>query len=184
MSTRDFLEKAEAYLLGVIEDRRQDFWAKVLRAVLGAFSGLFRGLVQLRLWLYAHGLLRPHELGCQVISIGNLTVGGTGKTPIVEVFARTLQKSGRKVAILSRGYKQGGGPLPAKRLIKKLTFEYVDDPPRVVSDGQRLLLDSSLSGDEPFMLATNLPNGVAVIVDARTASRPASTPSRNWAATR
>ena len=164
MSTRDFLEKAEAYLLGVIEDRRQDFWARVLRAILGAFSCLFRGMVQLRLWLYAHGLMRPHELGCQVISIGNLTVGGTGKTPIVEVFARTLQKSGRKVAILSRGYRKKEDPF-LRRLIKKLTFEYVASEPRVVSDGQRLLLDSSLSGDEPFMLATNLPN-VAVIVDA------------------
>jgi tetraacyldisaccharide 4'-kinase len=124
MSTRDFLEKAEAYLLGVIEDRRQGFWAQGAARLLRGLSGLFRGLVQLRLWLYRHGLLRPHELGCQVISIGNLTVGGTGKTPIVEVFARTLQKSGRKVAILSRGYRKKEDPF-LRRLVKKLTFEYV-----------------------------------------------------------
>jgi tetraacyldisaccharide 4'-kinase len=119
--------------------------------------------VQLRLWLYRHGILRPHLLGCQVISIGNLTVGGTGKTPIVEVFARTLQKSGRKVAILSRGYRKEEDPF-LERLWKKLTFQHQATPPRVVSDGSRLLLDSSLSGDEPFMLATNLPE-VSVIVD-------------------
>lgn len=164
MSSRDFLEKAEAYLLSVIEERRQDKGAHVLRVALRAFACLFGSLVQFRLWLYQHGLLRPHTLGCQVISIGNLTVGGTGKTPIVEVFARTLQKSGRKVAILSRGYKKKEDPF-FRRLFKKLTFSYEDSPPRVVSDGQRLLLDSSLSGDEPFMLATNLPE-VAVIVDA------------------
>lgn len=164
MSTRDFLEKAEAYLLGVIEDRRQGKGAAVLRLFLRLLSGLFEGIVRFRLWLYRHGLLRPHELGCQVISIGNLTVGGTGKTPIVEVFARTLQKSGRKVAILSRGYKKKEDPF-FRRLLKKLTFEHVASEPRVVSDGKRLLLDSALSGDEPFMLATNLPE-VAVIVDA------------------
>jgi tetraacyldisaccharide 4'-kinase len=164
MSTRDILEKVEAYLLGVIEDRLQNRGAKVLRVVLRGFSLLFGSLVQFRLWLYLHGILRPHTLGCQVISIGNLTVGGTGKTPIVEVFARTLQKSGRKVAILSRGYKKKEDPF-LRRLAKKLTLQVEDDPPRVVSDGQRLLLDSSLSGDEPFMLATNLPE-VSVIVDA------------------
>ena len=164
MSIRDFLEKAEAYLLGVIEDRRQGGGARIMRVLLRGLSGLFSFVVRLRLRLYRHGLLRPHELGCQVISIGNLTVGGTGKTPIVEVFARTLQKSGRKVAILSRGYKKKEDPF-LRRLVKKLTFNYVDDEPRVVSDGQRLLLDSSLAGDEPFMLATNLPD-VAVIVDA------------------
>ena len=164
MSSREFLEKAEAYLLTVIEERRHGWKERALRAFLRGLSFVFGGLVQLRLWLYQHRSLRPHTLGCQVISIGNLTVGGTGKTPIVEVFARTLQKSGRKVAILSRGYRKKEDPL-LRRLYKKLTFQYEASPPRVVSDGQRLLLDSSLSGDEPFMLASNLPE-VAVIVDA------------------
>ncbi len=164
MSSREFLEKAEAYLLTVIEERRHGWKERALRAFLRGLSFVFAGVVQLRLWLYQHRILRPHTLGCQVISIGNLTVGGTGKTPIVEVFARTLQKSGRKVAILSRGYRKKEDPL-LRRLYKKLTFQYEASPPRVVSDGQRLLLDSSLSGDEPFMLASNLPE-VAVIVDA------------------
>lgn len=118
-----------------------------------------------RLWLYQFGIAKPHELGCQVISIGNLTVGGTGKTPIVEVFARTLQQSGRKVAILSRGYRKVEDPL-WRRFWKWLSAsETRVYEPRVVSDGERLLLDSSLGGDEPFMLAQNLPK-VAVLVDA------------------
>jgi tetraacyldisaccharide 4'-kinase len=90
-------------------------------------------------------------------------VGGTGKTPVVEVFARTLQKSGRKVAILSRGYKKDEAPFFTRLLDKILLRERVT-PPRVVSDGERLLLDSSLSGDEPYMLASNLKD-VVVVVD-------------------
>lgn len=164
MAFRDFIEGAEAYVLGVIEDRLQSRGAAVMRVFLRSLSFIFGFAVQARLWLYFHGILRPHALGCQVISIGNLTVGGTGKTPIVEVFARTLQKSGRKVAILSRGYRKAEDPF-LQRLWKRLTFRYQAAPPRVVSDGRHLLLDSSLSGDEPFMLASNLPD-VAVIVDA------------------
>ena len=62
-------------------------------------SWIFTLLVQIRIWLYRHRILRGNTLGCQVISVGNLTVGGTGKTPVVEVFARNLQQQGRKVAI-------------------------------------------------------------------------------------
>ncbi len=76
--------------------------------------------MQLRLWLYRKRLLRERTLGCLVISIGNLTVGGTGKTPVVEKFARALQAGGRRVAILSRGYKSKKLPL-LKRLWHQLT---------------------------------------------------------------
>jgi len=159
----DKLEKLEAYILSIIEDRQQGKRHLPVRIFLSSLSYIFAVLVQTRLWLYRRGLHRPHTLGCQVISIGNLTVGGTGKTPIVEIFARTLQKSGRKVAILSRGYKKDEGPkLP--RLWRKITFRSGNEPPRVVSDGKLLLLDSSLSGDEPYMLAGNLKD-VVVIVD-------------------
>jgi tetraacyldisaccharide 4'-kinase len=150
-------------MLSVIEDRRPGYVASFLRGVLRSLSYLFMAIVQVRLWLYARGIFRHHTLGCQVISIGNLTVGGTGKTPIVEVFARTLQKSGRKVAILSRGYKRDELPW-MERIANRLTLKHMVEPPRVVSDGRHLLLDSALSGDEPYMLATNLPE-VAVIVD-------------------
>jgi tetraacyldisaccharide 4'-kinase len=110
MAKRNRLEQLETFLLGVIEDRRDGRLATFLRGLLRGLSYVYTSLVQLRLWLYRQRIARPHELGCQVISIGNLTVGGTGKTPIVEVFARTLQKSGRKVAILSRGYKKKEEP--------------------------------------------------------------------------
>ncbi|MCB1071033.1 MAG: tetraacyldisaccharide 4'-kinase [Verrucomicrobia bacterium] len=152
------LEQLEAYILSIIEGRRRDKAALAIGGLLRLLSYVFGSVVQLRLFMYSSGILRPHTLGCQVISIGNLTVGGTGKTPIVEVFARNLQKSGRKVAILSRGYKKDEKPW-----IERVFREH-KTPPRVVSDGERLLLDSAMSGDEPFMLASNL-RDVVVIVD-------------------
>ncbi len=156
------LEHLESYFLDVIEGREQTKTAGLLRFFLRQLSRIFALIVQLRLRLYQWGILRPHTLGCQVLSVGNLTVGGTGKTPVVEVFARSLQEQGRKVAILSRGYKRKKPPL-SRRLKGWITFEKYGPPPLVVSDGNRLLLDSTVSGDEPYMLASNLPN-VAVIV--------------------
>ena len=97
------------------------------------------------------------------MSIGNLTVGGTGKTPLVEMLARALTEHGRRVAILSRGYKSAPRPL-ALRLWDRLQGKNAVFLPRVVSDGSSLLLDSRVAGDEPFMLATNL-KGVVVLVD-------------------
>jgi tetraacyldisaccharide 4'-kinase len=89
-------------------------------------------------------------------------VGGTGKTPVVEKFARALRDRGRHVAILSRGYKSKAAPLWKKwwRAISHTE----EPPPRVVSDGRSLFLDSEQAGDEPYMLARNLP-GVVVLVD-------------------
>ncbi len=156
------LERVEAYVLSVIEGRRSGFGAATLRIVLEQLSYLYAAVVQVRLWLFHHGLRRPHTLGCQVLSVGNLTVGGTGKTPIVEAFARELQRRGRKVAILSRGYKKDQ-PSLGERLLNALTLRDRRRDPPVVSDGKHLLLDSARGGDEPFMLASNLPD-VAVIV--------------------
>jgi tetraacyldisaccharide 4'-kinase len=160
-------EQTEKYLADLIQrkdtSRIQDRRVLTLLWVLKQLSLLFQGVVQTRHFLYRQGIFRHHTLGCQVISIGNLTVGGTGKTPVVEVFARTLQQKGRKVAILSRGYKKEEPPL-LKRLAGKFLLVEQRNPPRVVSDGKTLLLDSAMGGDEPYMLASNL-RDVAVVVD-------------------
>ena len=112
---------------------------------LKQLSKLYLATVQFRLWLYAKGIMRHHALGCQVVSIGNLTVGGTGKTPVVEVFARELQKEGRKVSILSRGYKKVEPSFFKKRMDSFLMRNSLR-PTRVVSDGKQLLSVSELSG--------------------------------------
>lgn len=157
-------ENLEEFFLSLTDGSLKGKWPSFLRVVLKFASFFFTIIVQVRLWLYRHRIIRPSSLGCQVISVGNLTVGGTGKTPVVEVFARSLQKQGRKVAILSRGYKSKRLPF-WKRLKRRITSgTIVEDPPRVVSDGKRLLLNSDRAGDEPYMLASNLPN-VAVVVD-------------------
>jgi tetraacyldisaccharide 4'-kinase len=159
---RDFIENAETFVLEVIFEQRRGKLANFVRACLFALSKVFEGLVKLRRFLYNVRILRDSTLGVQVIAIGNLTVGGTGKTPVVEKFARALQVGGRQVAILSRGYKSQ--PKPTKRSLLDRILGRVVDPPRVVSDGKSLLLDSLTAGDEPYMLAHNLKD-VIVLVD-------------------
>ena len=161
------IERAERFLEKLVRSKGADrLRGKGVRSLiwcLKQLSRIYLGIVQLRLWLYAKGIFRHNTLGCQVVSIGNLTVGGTGKTPVVEVFARELQKEGRRVAVLSRGYKKVE-PKFLEKLLDRILFRDKRRPPRVVSDGKELLLDSAMSGDEPYMLASNLPN-VAVLVD-------------------
>ena len=154
------LENLEQFGIDVVLERRHGIRASMLRAILYALSFIYDRLVQLRLYLYRKRILRERALGCLVISVGNLTVGGTGKTPIVEKFARALQVGGRRVAILSRGYKS----VPRKRNWPDRLRRKDADPPRVVSDGKSLLLDSLTAGDEPYMLAHNLKD-VIVLVD-------------------
>src|SRR3954462_12344777 len=140
-------ENLEQFAIDVILGRRQGFRASVLRGLLHGLSFIYERIVQLRLYLYRKRILRERTLGCLVISIGNLTVGGTGKTPIVEKIARALQTGGRRVAILSRGYKSV--PRPRKRSLLERVRGKDPAPPRVVSDGESLLLDSLTAGDEP-----------------------------------
>jgi tetraacyldisaccharide 4'-kinase len=156
------IENLEQFAIDVILERRHGFRASILRGMLYALSFIYERIVQLRLYLYRRRIFRERTLGCLVISIGNLTVGGTGKTPIVEKFARALQLGGRRIAILSRGYKSV--PRPTKRSWLNRIWKNNADPPRVVSDGKSLLLDSLTAGDEPYMLAHNLKD-VIVLVD-------------------
>ena len=96
--------------------------------------------------VWSSGLMRRLRLPQAVVSVGNLTVGGTGKTPLVEWVARRFSERGRRVAIVSRGH--GGRPVGATE---------------VVSDGRALLVGADRAGDEPVLLARRLP-GVPVIV--------------------
>jgi len=109
-------------------------------------SRLYGFIVSLRVFLYQRGILSSQHLPHPVISVGNLTVGGTGKTPLVSFLARILKKAGYQPIILTRGYKRRN-PTPV----------------RIVSDGKRILCDWEESGDEPNLLARNL-EGVPIVV--------------------
>jgi len=160
---RAWTEATETFVLEVIFEQRAGKLAGLVRSILFGLSKIFQVAVKARRFLYNVRILRDSTLGVQVIAIGNLTVGGTGKTPVVEKFARELQEQGRTVAILSRGYRSKPPPL-RKRLLNKLLLREDSTPPRIVSDGRNLLLDSETAGDEPYMLASNLKD-VIVLVD-------------------
>jgi len=101
-----------------------------------------------RNWLFDIGLLPSTRAAVPVISVGNLSAGGTGKTPLVEYLAQRLRRQGKKVAVISRGYR-------------RKTRGYV-----VVSNGVQRCAEASASGDEPSQLAETL-DGVVVVVDER-----------------
>src|SRR5471030_1206787 len=160
---RIWAENFETFFLEVIFEERRDFRANLTRAFLFGSSRMFEVVVKARRFLYEVRILRDSTLGVQVIAIGNLTLGGTGKTPVVEKFARELRDAGRNVAILSRGYRSKPPPFHVW-LFNKIFLREDQTPPRVVSDGKSLLLDSEMAGDEPYMLASNLKD-VVVLVD-------------------
>jgi tetraacyldisaccharide 4'-kinase len=117
--------------------------------MLSPLSGLYRAVTRTRLAAYKAGLLKTTRLPVPVISVGNLTTGGTGKTPLVEWVCRTLAQNKKRVCILTRGY---GRPNAGSRV--------------VVSDGGTVLANSVEAGDEPFLLAQNLKGLAAVISDS------------------
>src|SRR5467141_464288 len=160
---RVWTENIETFLLEVILEERRGTKEELVRAFAYGCSKIFQAAIKVRRFLYNVRILRDATLGVQVIAIGNLTVGGTGKTPVVEKFARELRDQGRNVAILSRGYRSKPRPFH-QWLLNKILLRDDTTPPRVVSDGKSLLLDSEMAGDEPYMLASNLKD-VVVLVD-------------------
>ncbi len=109
------------------------------------FSPIYGHFMEIRRLLYRKRILKPKRLPCPVISVGNLTLGGTGKSPHVIAICSFLRRLGHKPCVLTRGYggKAGKGPL-------------------VVSDGKGIRASAQSSGDEPLMIASKL-EGVPVI---------------------
>ncbi len=139
----------EKYLLSIISGERKGPAVSLVCLILLVLSGIYYlGLRVIQL-LYRVKILRKVKLKARVISVGNLTVGGTGKTAAVERIARLLQEKGKRVAILSRGYKS---QVAGRR--SQVT---------VVSDGKEVLLSVREAGDEPYLLAQNLSRVPVVI---------------------
>lgn len=117
-----------------------------MRLLLLPFSFFYGAGVALRNWFFDMGILKTHKVGVPVISVGNISAGGVGKTPFVELLAKKISQQGRKAAIVSRGYKrEGSGTV-------------------VVSNGAQQCAEADKSGDEPAQMAAKL-KGVVVIVD-------------------
>jgi len=124
----------------------EGFLKRVFLFPLYLISLLYGLIIRLRHTLYSNGLFQSSSLACRVVSVGNITLGGTGKTPTVIHLAQLFQSRGLKTVVLSRGYRsQSPGPVA------------------VVSDGKRILLNAREAGDEPVLLAKALP-GVPVII--------------------
>jgi tetraacyldisaccharide 4'-kinase len=127
----------QEYLYSLATDRKKGFIAVLIKILLFALSLIYGLLLRVLIFIYS---IRPHRLKCKVISVGNITLGGTGKTSLVEFIARYLKKEGHKLAILSRGYK------------RKITGCGLENN------------DYAAMGDEPQMLKNNL-KGTPVLVD-------------------
>lgn len=116
-------------------------------------SRLYGKITNFRNALYRKGVFSSFSLGAKTISVGNITVGGTGKTPLVALIADFLANSGETVCVISRGY---GRKNPKSRVL--------------VSDGENVLAKAEFAGDEPFELANKLIGKAIVIADANRTS--------------
>ena len=136
----------ERYFKELVGGKRRGVADLALLALLRLASRPYALVLRMRAFGYRVGLLSSHRLPCPVISVGNIALGGTGKTPMVAWIAAYLMRRGRRVAVLSRGY---GGTAEGET--------------RIVSDGASLLLSPEEAGDEPCLLAGMLPGLIVVI---------------------
>lgn len=133
-----------------ITTRQRGMIPTLFRMLFMPFCWLYRGIVYIRNYCYNVGIFNQKKLPCTVISVGNIVVGGTGKTPAVAAIAKLLQNKGLQVAILLKGYKRSNN--------KEILF---------VSDGENHLSSQEDSGDEADMLARMLPNIPVVVGNKR-----------------
>lgn len=136
----------QTYWRGLASGSRTGLIDNLVLLLLTPLARLYSYALQLRAQMYRSGILRTHRLPRPVVSIGNITVGGTGKTPVTAYIARFLLAQGYRVAVLSRGY---GGALEGQA--------------RVVSDGATIMLSAAECGDEPYLLASTVPGLMVVI---------------------
>ena len=129
-----------------LDARRESRARRATLLPLDAAACLYATGARLHRSAYERGLVARRELACKVVSVGNLVVGGSGKTPTAAWIAHQLRRRGRRVALASRGYRRRGG----ERVL-------------LVSDGARVRCGSAEAGDEPMLLAAHAP-GVPVLV--------------------
>lgn len=142
----------QTYFIGLVHSKEVDgLFPHLIMGILYIFSLIYGLLVNIKLAGYKYGIFQKQKLDCFVISLGNVTVGGTGKTPTAQRLARDIRDMGYRVVILNRGYRA------------KWHGEV-----GIVSDGKRLHMDAAEAGDEAYMLAKHLPE-VPVLIGAERA---------------
>jgi tetraacyldisaccharide 4'-kinase len=139
-------EEVQLYLYRLVHGEEPGILANFLLGVLQLFSILYGWAVLFKLGLYKYGILKQHKLSCHVISLGNITVGGTGKTPTAQRLATIIRDMGYRVVILNRGYRAGWKGQVG-----------------LVSDGKKIYMTGTEAGDEAYLLAKSLP-GVSVVI--------------------
>lgn len=139
-------EALQVYLYKLVHGEKRGLLAAVILGVLRVMSFIYGMGVQCKLALYRWGVLQRHKLPCKVISLGNITVGGTGKTPTAQRLAALIRDKGYRVVILNRGYRAGWKGQVG-----------------VVSDGRKIYMTVTEAGDEAYLLAKSLP-GVPVVI--------------------
>ncbi len=141
-----YFKKLQNELFLIYKKIKHIFFIKLLLSTGSIFYFL---AYKTRLLFYKLGLLKTWKVSSIVISIGNITCGGTGKTPLTIEIAKHLISKGFKVAILSRGYKRKITDNKSKRNI-------------LVSDGEEILADAERSGDEPYLIAKSIPKAIVL----------------------
>jgi len=126
-----------SYIYNLATDRHKGLVAGVVKSFLYCLSLIYSLVIRVLIFIYR---IKPYRLNCKVISVGNITLGGTGKTSLVALIAKYLKQQGHKLAILSRGYK------------------------RKITNYQLPITNYEMMGDEPYMLKMNL-GDVPVVVD-------------------
>jgi tetraacyldisaccharide 4'-kinase len=133
-------------------------WSRMLKRItLQGPAWIYELAVRLRIAAYETGYIKPKRLGAAVISVGNITLGGTGKTPLVDYIARYLSQEGHSVAILTRGY---GRKSRGQLVLNRASGEAGDQP-------QASSLSHGETGDEALLLARSLPEVPVVINNSR-----------------
>lgn len=131
------------YIAGIHYAKTLSPEENLLKLLLIFFSFFYGFAIKIRNWLYDLSIIKSKKLGAFIISIGNLTTGGTGKTPITAEIASYISGyKGKKTAILSRGY---GGKLSVERV-------------NIISDGKNIFYSAHMAGDEPYWIALNTNN--------------------------
>lgn len=141
--TKDALQD---YLYRLVHGERDGLTARLLLGCLHVLSWFYGGIIWITLAMYRLGILQQYKLPCRVFCLGNITVGGTGKTPTAQRLAAVIRDMGYRVVVLNRGYRSSWR-----------------DEIGLVSDGRNICMTVQEAGDEAYLLAKNLP-GVPVVI--------------------